>query len=185
MARHVDTYFDEWKATLDDPEKLARFVSFVNAPDAPDPQHHLPRGAGADRTRGLVLRARSRSAPPSRSGRRDDPRVPARPDRGRGRGRGRWSTARRWRSSGPTRVRSSRSRTTILSQGLGAGSGHRRDAGRHPVRGLAHAQAGLRPAHRTVPRRRGGPGPDVRRPGSTDGPDPEVLVGRRRESLLE
>jgi nitrite reductase (NADH) large subunit len=37
MARHVDTYFDEWKATLDDPGKLARFVSFVNAPDTPDP----------------------------------------------------------------------------------------------------------------------------------------------------
>lgn len=37
MARHVDTYFDEWKATIDDPEKLARFVSFVNAPDTPDP----------------------------------------------------------------------------------------------------------------------------------------------------
>jgi len=37
MARHVDTYFDEWRATLDDPEKLARFVSFVNAPGLPDP----------------------------------------------------------------------------------------------------------------------------------------------------
>jgi len=37
MARHVDGYFDEWKATLDDPEKLTRFVSFVNAPDLPDP----------------------------------------------------------------------------------------------------------------------------------------------------
>jgi nitrite reductase (NADH) large subunit len=37
MEQHVDTYFDEWKATLDDPEKLARFVSFVNAPDTPDP----------------------------------------------------------------------------------------------------------------------------------------------------
>jgi nitrite reductase (NADH) large subunit len=37
MARHVDTYFDEWKATLDDPEKLRRFVSFINAPDVPDP----------------------------------------------------------------------------------------------------------------------------------------------------
>ncbi|WP_121257151.1 nitrite reductase large subunit NirB [Nocardioides ferulae] len=37
MARHVDTYFDEWKATLDDPDKLARFVSFLNAPDVPDP----------------------------------------------------------------------------------------------------------------------------------------------------
>ena len=37
MARHVDGYFDEWKATLDDPDKLARFVSFVNAPGVPDP----------------------------------------------------------------------------------------------------------------------------------------------------
>ncbi len=37
MSRHVDTYFDEWKATLDDPTKLARFVSFVNAPGTPDP----------------------------------------------------------------------------------------------------------------------------------------------------
>jgi nitrite reductase (NADH) large subunit len=37
MGRHVDTYFDEWQATLDDPDKLARFVSFVNAPDVPDP----------------------------------------------------------------------------------------------------------------------------------------------------
>lgn len=37
MARHVDGYFDEWKATIDDPDKLARFVSFVNAPDVPDP----------------------------------------------------------------------------------------------------------------------------------------------------
>ncbi|WP_372411496.1 nitrite reductase large subunit NirB [Streptomyces luteireticuli] len=37
MARHVDTYEDEWRATLDDPERLRRFVSFVNAPGTPDP----------------------------------------------------------------------------------------------------------------------------------------------------
>ena len=37
MARHVGGYFDEWQATLQDPDKLARFVSFVNAPDVPDP----------------------------------------------------------------------------------------------------------------------------------------------------
>jgi nitrite reductase (NADH) large subunit len=37
MARHVGTYFDEWQATLQDPSKLARFVSFVNAPGTPDP----------------------------------------------------------------------------------------------------------------------------------------------------
>ncbi|MGY4765299.1 nitrite reductase large subunit NirB [Kribbella sp. CWNU-51] len=36
MARHVDSYVDEWQATLNDPDKLARFVSFVNAPDQPD-----------------------------------------------------------------------------------------------------------------------------------------------------
>jgi nitrite reductase (NADH) large subunit len=37
MARHVDVYEDEWKATLADPEKLRRFASFVNAPTTPDP----------------------------------------------------------------------------------------------------------------------------------------------------
>ena len=37
MARHVADYEDEWRATLDDPDKLARFASFVNAPDVPDP----------------------------------------------------------------------------------------------------------------------------------------------------
>lgn len=37
MARHVGGYADEWAATLADPAKLERFVSFVNAPDTPDP----------------------------------------------------------------------------------------------------------------------------------------------------
>lgn len=37
MARHVDSYVDEWRATIEDPDKLARFVSFVNAPETPDP----------------------------------------------------------------------------------------------------------------------------------------------------
>ncbi len=37
MAKHVDSYFDEWKATIEDPAMLARFVSFVNAPGTPDP----------------------------------------------------------------------------------------------------------------------------------------------------
>jgi nitrite reductase (NADH) large subunit len=36
MARHVGTYRDEWRATLEDRDKLARFVSFVNAPGVPD-----------------------------------------------------------------------------------------------------------------------------------------------------
>ncbi|HKS51091.1 MAG TPA: nitrite reductase (NAD(P)H), partial [Pseudonocardiaceae bacterium] len=37
MAAHVDNYTDEWRAVLEDPDKLARFTSFVNAPDVPDP----------------------------------------------------------------------------------------------------------------------------------------------------
>jgi len=37
MARHVGSYADEWRAVLDDPEKLRRFVSFVNEPQTPDP----------------------------------------------------------------------------------------------------------------------------------------------------
>ncbi|WP_405148033.1 nitrite reductase large subunit NirB [Sphaerisporangium sp. NBC_01403] len=37
MERHVAGYFDEWRATLEDPDKLRRFVSFVNAPGTPDP----------------------------------------------------------------------------------------------------------------------------------------------------
>jgi nitrite reductase (NADH) large subunit len=37
MARHVESYADEWRGVLEDPAKLARFTSFVNAPDTPDP----------------------------------------------------------------------------------------------------------------------------------------------------
>ncbi|MFA4842054.1 MAG: nitrite reductase large subunit NirB, partial [Agrococcus sp.] len=62
MRRHVDTYRDEWRETLEDPEKLQRFVSFVNAPDAPDPElayvpergQHRPATA-AERASGAVL----------------------------------------------------------------------------------------------------------------------------------
>jgi nitrite reductase (NADH) large subunit len=37
MARHVAGYSDEWAGVLADKEKRSRFVSFVNAPDQPDP----------------------------------------------------------------------------------------------------------------------------------------------------
>ncbi|WP_432922169.1 nitrite reductase large subunit NirB [Microbispora sp. CA-135349] len=37
MERHVSTYADEWRAAIEDPDKLRRFVSFVNAPGVPDP----------------------------------------------------------------------------------------------------------------------------------------------------
>jgi len=37
LERHVAGYRDEWAETLADPQRLARFTSFVNAPDEPDP----------------------------------------------------------------------------------------------------------------------------------------------------
>ncbi|MCX5044587.1 nitrite reductase large subunit NirB [Aldersonia sp. NBC_00410] len=37
MAKHVEGYKDEWAGVLEDPEKLSRFVSFVNAPEEADP----------------------------------------------------------------------------------------------------------------------------------------------------
>ncbi|WP_371481674.1 nitrite reductase large subunit NirB [Kitasatospora sp. NBC_00315] len=37
MANHVSDYQDEWAATLADPDRLRRFVSFVNAPGVDDP----------------------------------------------------------------------------------------------------------------------------------------------------
>lgn len=45
IALHVDTYRDEWAEALADPERLERFVSFVNAPETADPaiQHEPAR----------------------------------------------------------------------------------------------------------------------------------------------
>ncbi|MGD9621725.1 MAG: nitrite reductase large subunit NirB [Mycolicibacterium sp.] len=37
IVRHVQNYACEWKGVLEDPDKLARFVSFVNAPGIADP----------------------------------------------------------------------------------------------------------------------------------------------------
>jgi nitrite reductase (NADH) large subunit len=45
MQKHVDSYECEWKATLADPARVARFVHFVNAPDAdPNVQFVEERG---------------------------------------------------------------------------------------------------------------------------------------------
>lgn len=62
MAGHVEGYEDEWAAALDDPEKLRRFGSFVNAPDQPDDtlayvsERGQPRPATeSERTGGGVL----------------------------------------------------------------------------------------------------------------------------------
>lgn len=61
MAEHVEGYVDEWRAALEDPAKLARFASFVNAPDTPDPtlayvtERGQPRPATAHERRAGVL----------------------------------------------------------------------------------------------------------------------------------
>ncbi|MFC3689446.1 nitrite reductase large subunit NirB [Aquipuribacter hungaricus] len=63
MARHVDSYADEWAATLDDPEKLRRFSSFVNAPETPDPSVRFTLERGQIRPATDVEVAAGRSRP--------------------------------------------------------------------------------------------------------------------------
>ncbi len=58
MAAHVRAYTDEWRGVLEDPGKLSRFVSFVNAPGVPDPA-----------VRFTVERGQPVPAPPQRAGR--------------------------------------------------------------------------------------------------------------------
>ncbi|MCV7153418.1 nitrite reductase large subunit NirB [Mycolicibacterium pyrenivorans] len=46
IGRHVENYACEWKGVLEDPDKLSRFVSFVNAPDIPDPTVEFTERSG-------------------------------------------------------------------------------------------------------------------------------------------
>jgi nitrite reductase (NADH) large subunit len=46
IQRHVQNYTCEWKGVLEDPDKLSRFVSFVNAPDAVDTTVSFTEHAG-------------------------------------------------------------------------------------------------------------------------------------------
>jgi nitrite reductase (NADH) large subunit len=46
VARHVDGYSCEWKGVLNDPDKLSRFVSFVNAPETADPTVEFTERSG-------------------------------------------------------------------------------------------------------------------------------------------
>ncbi len=46
MEKHAGSYTDEWRGVLEDEEKLARFVSFINAPDTPDPTIEVVRERG-------------------------------------------------------------------------------------------------------------------------------------------
>jgi len=59
MAHHVATYECEWKATVEDPERMRRFRTFVNS-DRSDPEvvfveeRGQPRPARADERLRLV-----------------------------------------------------------------------------------------------------------------------------------
>lgn len=61
MAAHVDNYEDEWAATLQDPERLRRFRSFVNAPSTADPaivqllERDQPRPARPEEREAVLL----------------------------------------------------------------------------------------------------------------------------------
>lgn len=46
IERHVAGYACEWKGVLEDPEKLSRFVSFVNAPELADPTIEFTESSG-------------------------------------------------------------------------------------------------------------------------------------------
>ncbi len=46
IVRHVEGYACEWKGVLEDPEKLRRFVSFVNAPGLADPTVAFTENSG-------------------------------------------------------------------------------------------------------------------------------------------
>ena len=46
IERHVAGYACEWKGVLDDPGKLSRFVSFVNAPEIADPTIEFTESSG-------------------------------------------------------------------------------------------------------------------------------------------
>jgi nitrite reductase (NADH) large subunit len=59
MEKHVENYADEWKGVIDDPEKLERFVSFVNAPEAPDPKIEFETVRGQKFPAGTTARSHS------------------------------------------------------------------------------------------------------------------------------
>src|SRR5262249_29808861 len=48
MAKHITSYECEWKATLREPERMARFVHFVNS-SKPDPNMVFVRERGQTR----------------------------------------------------------------------------------------------------------------------------------------
>lgn len=78
MVHHLDTYECEWTATLERPERLARFTTFVNAPGRPDPTVAFTRERGQIRPAAgapagsVVVRGAEGSPVTIRSARRRD-----------------------------------------------------------------------------------------------------------------
>ncbi|MGW3859686.1 nitrite reductase large subunit NirB [Micromonospora arida] len=69
MARHVSSYSDEWRDVLDDPDRLRRYTSFVNAPDVPDPSITFTRERGQP----VPVRAQSPTGSEPTNGHRRQP----------------------------------------------------------------------------------------------------------------
>ncbi|MEU8183408.1 nitrite reductase large subunit NirB [Micromonospora sp. NPDC049044] len=69
MARHVSSYSDEWRDVLDDPDRLRRYTSFVNAPDVPDPSITF----ALERGQPVPVRDHPTTGPEPTNGRRRQP----------------------------------------------------------------------------------------------------------------
>ena len=179
------SYVDEWRATLEDPDKLAplRVVrQRARTPRTRTSRSPTSAARSARGRRGPVVARRGDPGGGARDERRPESQpapdrgLPGRRDRGRGRRDRAGATARRSRSSGPTTEASTRCPTTTRSRGRrcwrAASSARRGDV---PfVASPMHKQAfDLRTGQ--LPRRRGGPGADVRRAVVDDG---RVHVGR-------
>ena len=132
MQHHVDTYECEWKATVEDPARVAKFRSFINAMtllvcDGQSPyleSRHVDRVCAFDD----LLPDRGSCALVGRS---------------------------RWRCFvSPGRAPSTPFRTRPVQRRVRDVARHRRVAGRRREGGVADLQADVRSAHRRVPRRR-------------------------------
>ena len=123
----------------------ARFVSFVNAPDTPDPSITFTTERDQPVPGPVLVGA-------AMTGWTAD--LPVRAARARARRRRPGRRAPRSRSSAPTTATLLRDRQPRpVRRRARAVPRHRRHPGRRPDRRLAAAQAGLRPAHRRVPGR--------------------------------
>jgi len=153
MARHVPTYADEWAEALADPERLARFASFVNAPGEPEPSIAFRERRGRSSRRRCWWRARRcRSCGRERL----DAGVPGRAGAPGARG---LRPRRRRPGRGlphPRRDAARPRQPRPVQRGDGAVPRDRRQPGRPPGGVQPDVQAGVGPAERPVPGRPGG-----------------------------